>query len=334
MAATLYIIRRNGITIYLLVWVDDILIAVPDNQSVSWVKQHLNSTFDSRDLGEAKLFVGINIERDRSAGTIKISQRRLIEDLISKFGMGDCKPRAIPLSSSVPLTKDEGNLLDKGQYPYAELVGSLIYLTVCTRPDIALAVSALSRYMSKPAASHWLAAKGVLRYLAGTPDHGIIFRAGDNHLHGYCDSDHGGDKDTRRSTTGYVFMLNGGAISWSSKLQPTVAVSSTEAEYMAAAFAVKEALWLRKLSFEFNLPIAPVPIYGDNQSTLKQLKHPIATTRSKHIDVVYHSARERAERGEVVFSYVSTADNVADIFTKPLPDFKFIKCRESLGISN
>jgi hypothetical protein len=329
----LYIIHRKDSTIYLLVWVDDILIAAPDTASIDWVKQRLNSAFDSRDLGEAKLFVGISIDRDRTAGTIKISQRRLVDDLLSKFSMQDSKPRTTPLASSVELTKDENNLLDKGQYPYAELIGSLIYLAVCTRPDISQAVSALSRYMSKPAAAHWTAAKGVLRYLAGTADLGITFRAGDDQLHGYSDSDHGGDKDTRRSTTGYAFLLNSGAISWSSKLQPTVAASSTEAEYMAAAFTVKEALWLRKLSAEFGLSTAAVPIFGDNQSTLKMLKHPVATKHSKHIDIVYHFARERAERGEVVFSYVATEENVADIFTKALPDAKFLKCRAGLGMA-
>jgi hypothetical protein len=329
----LYIIHRKDSTIYLLVWVDDILIAAPDTASVNWVKQRLNSVFDSRDLGEAKLFVGISIDRDRTAGTIKISQRRLVDVLLTKFGMDECKSRATPLEPGTQLTKDESNLLDKGQYPYAELIGSLIYLAVCTRPDIAQAVSALSRYMAKPASTHWTAAKGVLRYLAGTADLGITYRAGDDHLYGFSDADHGGDKDTRRSTTGYAFLLNSGAISWSSKLQPTVAASTTEAEYMATAFAVKEALWLRKLSSEFGLSTAATPIYGDNQSAQKLLKHPVANMRSKHIDVIYHFSRERAERGEVEYIYVHTDDNVADIFTKALKDAKFIKFRSDLGMA-
>jgi hypothetical protein len=188
--------------------------------------------------------------------------------------------------------------------------------------------------MAKPAESHWNAALGVLRYLANTQDYGILFEPSyvSNELKGYADADFAGDIDTRRSTTGYVFTLCGGAISWSSRLQPTVAVSTAEAEYMAAAFAVKEALWLRKLMCDFGMGIQPVKIFGDNQSALKLIKHPIASLRSKHIDVIYHFARERAARGEVKFEYLKTDDMVADIMTKPLPETKLEKFREEMGI--
>ena len=144
---------------------------------------------------------------------------------------------------------------------------------------------------------HWHAAKGVLRYLAGTSDLGITYTSGgpgSGALQGFCDADYAGDVDSRRSTTGYVFVLNGGAISWSSRLQQTVAISTAEAEYMAAAHAVKEALWLRKLLADFGKAgNTAVQLWGDNQAALKLLKHPIASNRSKHIDVIYHFARER-----------------------------------------
>ena len=132
-------------------------------------------------------------------------------------------------------------------YPYAEVVGSLLYLSVCTRPDIAQAVGALARHVGKPTMRHWLALKGVLRYLAGTQDYGLVFTGSKSSLEVYCDVDYAGDPDTRRSTTGYVFIMYGGVVSWSSRLQPSVALSTAEAEHMAAAAATKEALWLRTL---------------------------------------------------------------------------------------
>jgi hypothetical protein len=188
--------------------------------------------------------------------------------------------------------------------------------------------------MAKPAVSHWQAALTVLRYVAGTANFGIIYKPGDSTLVGYADADYAGDIDTRRSTTGYVYILNGGVISWSSRLQATVAVSTAEAEYMAAAAAVKEALWLRKLLSDFGKGIPTVSIYGDNQAAIKLLKHPIASLRSKHIDVIYHFARERVARGEVTFEYISTDRMVADIMTKALPVNKFITCRDSMGMGD
>jgi hypothetical protein len=152
-------------------------------------------------------------------------------------------------------------------------------------------------------------------------------------LIGYCDSDYAGDQDTRRSTAGYVFKLNGSSISWSSRLLDTVAASTVEAEYMSAGGAIKEALWLRKLLPELGIETSTVKIYGDNQGALKLLKHPITSARSKHIDVIHHFARERVNRGEVDFHYLRTDDMIADIMTKPLPTSKFEACCQGLGLT-
>ena len=171
----LYYFHGKTADVYLLIYVDDILIASSDLTLINSIKQNLLSTFDARDLGEASTYLGINIARDRGSGTIKISQPRLTNDLISKFGMDDGKNRSIPLSPSIKFSKDEGDPLDTSKYPYSELVGSLMYLSICTRPDISFATGSLARYMSNPTTVHWQAAKGVLRYLAGTPDHGITF---------------------------------------------------------------------------------------------------------------------------------------------------------------
>jgi len=186
--------------------------------------------------------------------------------------------------------------------------------------------------MAKPTTEHWTAAKGVLRYLSGTANYGITFGGQELKLTAYCDADYGGDIDTRRSTTGYVFILGGGAISWSSRLQPTVAVSTTEAEYMAAAYAIKEALWLRTLLTEMGLE-DPITICADNQSAIKLLKNPVFTMRSKHIDVIYHFARERVIRKDIMFKYIPTSNMVADALTKPLPAAKLEYCRTAMGVS-
>jgi hypothetical protein len=225
----------------------------------------------------------------------------------------------------------EGDLLDNKD-SYTSLVGSMLYLSVCTRPDIAQAVGVLSKFMASPTTVHWQAAKGVLRYLAGTTSYGITFGKGSGLL-GYCDADYAGDLDTRRSTTGYVFTLHGGAICWTSKRQPTVAVSTTEAEYMAAANAVKEGLWLRILMRDLQLEGADnILIMADNQSAIKLLKNPISSVRSKHIDVIYHFARERVIRKEVQFKYVSTEQMVADMFTKAVPKDKLGFCCKQIGL--
>jgi ribonuclease HI len=187
--------------------------------------------------------------------------------------------------------------------------------------------------MARPTTAHWAAAKGVLRYVAGTKDYGITYGGiGDTKIIGYCDADFAGDIDTRRSTTGYVFTIGGGAVSWSSRRQATVAASTTEAEYMAAAAAVKEALWLRHLAADLKINAGTITIYGDNQGAIKLLKNPIASQRSKHIDVVYHFARERVARKEVEFIYIGTEEMIADMLTKPVTPGKHNYCCINMGV--
>lgn len=328
----LYIKQHEEGIIFLLVYVDDILLASATDTIIDSVVVAVGKAFDIRDLGEPGYFLGMELERDRAAGYLKLTQTRMTKELVKKFNLQDANPKVVPLSPAVKLSKT-GEELDKSKNGYSELVGSLLYLSVCTRPDIAQAVGALARYMSKPTEEHWAAAKGVLRYLKGTLGQGVVYdkNKGED-LDGYCDADYAGDVDSRRSTTGYVFNFGGGVISWSSRLQPTVAASTTEAEYMAAASAVREALWLRKLMPDLGIPLSTIKINCDSQSALALLKDPVTSQRSKHIDVLYHFARERVARKEVVFSYIKTADNVADIMTKALPEAKFKFCKEGMGI--
>ncbi|KAJ9522346.1 hypothetical protein QJQ45_008189 [Haematococcus lacustris] len=216
---------------------------------------------------------------------------------------------------------------------YRELVGGLLWLSTCTRPDIAFAVGQLTRYMQAPTREHEQAAQGVLRYLRGTAGQGLVFRGScSGELVGFCDSDYASCKQSRRSTTGYVFILSGATVSVRSKLQTTVATSTTEAEYQAAADATREALFLRKLLHELCAVTGPVPILCDSQGAVALVKNPVESQRSKHIAVMHHMARERVWRGEVEFSYCPTADMVADALTKALPGPKFVSCKAGMGV--
>lgn len=328
----LYFAFVNGVNTLLLIYVDDILVACSDSSIVDRFCKRLLSTFDGRDLGDASHFLGIAIQRDRVNRSIKLSQARMVRDLLAKFSMEDAKPRTIPISASLRLSKDEGVPLDTAVYPYAGLVGSLMYLAIGTRPDIAYAVSLLARFMSAPTVVHFQAAKGVLRYLAATADYTLSFGGTDLSLYGYSDADFAADVDTRRSVTGYVFTLGGGAISWSSKRQATVAASTTEAEYVAASSTVKEALWLRNLLADMGAACSTVMLKGDNQAALKLLRNPISSVRTKHIDVAHHFVRERVARNEVSFTYLSTDKMVADALTKALPQDKLRFCCLGMGL--
>jgi hypothetical protein len=308
------------------------LLAAKQMDTINDLKAKLSTAFEARDLGAASVFLGMTITRDRAAGTLSLGQEHMTRDIISKYGLESCKPKSTPLSSSLKLSKT-GEPLGPS-VPYSALVGSLLYLSICTRPDIAQAVGVCARFMSCPTVDHWAAAKGIVRYLNDTASYRLNFSAKEPLIIGYCDADYAGDVDTRRSTTGYTFIYAGAAISWQSRRQPTVAASTTEAEYMAAANAAKEGLWLRKLCVDLGLTSVPGPtlIYADNQSAITLLKNPVTSVRSKHIDVAYHFARERVARGEIGFEYIATDKMIADALTKALPPAKHVYCCQGMGL--
>ncbi|KAJ9528781.1 hypothetical protein QJQ45_000035 [Haematococcus lacustris] len=323
--------------VYLLVYVDDCLLCTQqgDTAGLAHVKQQLASVFNIKDMGDTRWFLGMQITRNRAEGTIMLEQRQFINELVTTHSMSSSHSKAVPMAPAIKLVR-EGDPLDTSVHHYSALVGSLLYLTCCTRPDIAFAVGALARHMSSPTKQHWAAACNVLSYLKGTCDHGLLF-GGVTGLQGFSDSDYAGDKDTARSTTGYLFTLNGGAISWSSRLQPTVALSTAEAEYMAASNAAKEALWLRKLMRDLQLDASCVTtlcVGCDNQAALQLLHNPMATSRAKHIDVHHHFVRERITRGEVAFYYCHTSSMMADLLTKPLAAVKFDWGKQGCGVYN
>jgi hypothetical protein len=218
--------------------------------------------------------------------------------------------------------------------PYKSIIGSLMYLMVSTRPDIASAVGLLSRFLENPGRTHYEAAKRLLRYVSKTRNMGLMFYShGVIEVAGYCDSDWGGCPDTRRSTTGYVFKLGGAAITWNSKRQTTVALSSCEAEYVAAAQAAKEAIWIRSFLGELDvLQDWPITIETDSQSALSLMKNVGYSARSKHVDIQVHFVRETIMKEYVQFMYVNTEMQVADSLTKAVTREKVEYCRRKMGV--
>ncbi|KAG1660107.1 hypothetical protein FOA52_015087 [Chlamydomonas sp. UWO 241] len=297
--------------VYLLLYVDDMLV-IGRTGSVREVVGQVTKVYECRDLGCAKQFLGMAITRDRGSRTILLTQAELTKQLLLKFNLSECRTRDVPLSVGEILRKDSDNLLGTSQF--AELVGSLLYLSNCTRPDITYAVNKLSRYMSCSTPQHMQAALSVLRYLSGTAGLGLLYGPspdGSKPVKGYGDADYAGCVDTRRSTTGFVVTYNGTAVSWKSTTQLT---------------------WMIQLFPELGIPLRPMLIYSDSQGALAVLKNPGGSSRSKHIDVLHHVARERVMRKDVLMEYIPTARMVADILTKALPKVKFEWCRKHMGM--
>ena len=222
--------------------------------------------------------------------------------------------------------------------PYLSAVGSLMYLATSTRPDIAYSVGLLARFSSNPGMRHWAAVKHLMRYLKGTLDFKLVYRRdayqdGGNLFVTYSDADHGGCKDSGKSTGGYLTCVAGGAVGWSSKLQGIVTLSSTEAEYIAAVEAGKEALWMRNILREFGYPThSAVTLFIDNQSAISVAKNPEHHGRMKHLDLRWYWLRDNVESGALKPVHLSTNDNVADILTKALPRAKVELFRAGLGL--
>lgn len=320
--------------VIILHWVDDLIIVCKSIATVEEVKKKILTKFKGRDLGEATAYLNMKIERDRAAGTLKISQPSHIDNLLKKFAMDEAKPKAIPMSTGADYStiKDGEELLDEGNR-FAECVGALLYIVAVTRPDMATAVNVLARSMAKPAKRHWYLLKQLLRYLGATRTLGIVYGGGAIGLEGWTDSDYAACKNTRRSRGGFVFNIFGGAVSWQSKLQPVVSTSTAESEYIAGSVAAREAKWLRRICNDVGIPtLEPVPLKADNQAAIHMAVNSSDTARTKHIDVHFHVLRELVTKRVISLKYISTEDNLADIFTKPLGDMKFHKFRSMLGM--
>eukprot|EP00249_Psilotum_nudum_P025147 c29390_g1_i1 orf=407-4477(+) len=312
--SNLYIHASGEHSLILLLYVDDLVISGSDYVRIDQLKSLLCAEFEMTDLGDLHYFLGMEIWRNQDH--IFLGQSKYCQKILTTFGMESCKSVTTPVEQGVKFSnEDSSEKVDATLY--RKVIGMILYLSN-TRPDIAYAVSLLSSFSHCPRENHWKGCLRVLRYLKGTAHHGITYSSG-MIVQGFCDADWGGDSEVRRSTSGYLFTLGGGAVSWMSKKQPTIALSSTEAEYRAACQASCEAIWLRKLLSEFHMDQAdPTMIHCDNQSCIAIVRNPVFHARSKHIEIHYHFVREKQLSKEIAMVYCPTADNVADVFTKAL----------------
>jgi hypothetical protein len=313
------------------VYVDDLIITGGDTGEINRFKKEMTRLFLMSDLGPLSFYLGIEVKQ--SSEEISLNQSAYAAKILDKAGLIGCNPVHIPMEPRFKLSKNSvAPVTDATEY--RSLVGCLRYL-VNTRPDIEYAVGYVSRFMEKPTTEHLAAVKRVLRYVAGTINYGCMYtkQSGMLALVGYCDSDMAGDIGTRKSTSGVLFFLGQNAISWQSQKQRVVALSSCEAEYIAAATAACQGVWLSKMLGELRKEEAKT--FGlkiDNQSAIALIKNLVFHERSKHIETRYHYILECAETKKLKVEYIGTNGQLADILTKPLARNKFIEQRLKLGV--
>lgn len=315
----------DNIKVLLIIYVDDGLLMSKSKDILSIILNDLRQKFGIKVL-DCNSFIGMEINKKQ--GCVSISQKRYIESIIKRFNMTDAKGCSTPADVNVQLTKNV-SIESCNNFPYREAVGALLFLSSVSRPDISYAVNLVSRYVSNPGVAHVNALKRIIRYLINTKEKSIKYYC-DCELVGYSDSDFAGDLDTRRSNTGYIFLMNGGPVTWCSRKQTTVALSTTESEYMAASDAAKEILWIRQFLLDINEPQEYITLNIDNQSTIKLIHNPVFHKRSKHIDVRYNFIREKVESNLIRIKYVESSSQLADFLTKALPVCKFNCIRDKV----
>lgn len=336
------------------IWVDDLNLFTPRGSPwMQKMKDMLAAGFKMVDMGPISYYLGLKVERDRTKNTIKLSQPVYIEKMLHRFNLSNAKTSSVPMKETSILAPNAKEATPKEIKDFQAIVGSIMFAILETRPDIAFATSTVSRYAQNPGKQHIEAAKTILQYLSGTRDKGLTYGGGsldvvghsgqvnENPLGivGYSDADWAGDRNDRKLTSGFVFLMNNGPISWCSKKQTSVALSSTEAEYMAMTLAAKEATWLRLLLTELGLlkednQHAKILLRGDNQSAIALASNPVLHQRTKHIDIQHHYIRDEVEAKRIEICYVPTGEMVADGLTKSLHSVKFHCFVKQLGMAS
>jgi len=331
--ADLGVFVRSGM--YIAVYVDDLLIVGPSIAEIKRIKRALRNRFHMTDLGPCSYYLGMSIKRDRQNRVLYLSQESYINKVAQQFGLGDCAPVSTPIEVSPPMENDpKFRCSPEQRIEYQRMVGSLMYIMLGTRGDVAYAVSMASRHLANPGPQHVQLARRILKYLRSTSHLKLTYKGNLQMLKGYTDADWAGCRDTRRSTAGYLFNIGSGAISWQSKRQSVVALSTCEAEFMGQTQATKEAIWLRKLLNELNMSQgkAATIICGDNQGAIALSSNPQYHSRTKHMDIQRKWQGEIQGAGTIELKYVQTAEQIADGFTKPLARDRFEWFRKGLGI--
>eukprot|EP00794_Sanderia_malayensis_P021071 gene21071-biopygen14635 len=299
-------------------------------------KKELQKRFCMKGLGEVHYLLGIQIERDRAKKKMLLHQAKYLSDMLLKYGMQDCKPVSTPQVTGSTLVVNDGAAIDKQKYQV--IIGCLTYAASTTRPDIAQALGSVNQFCSNHSGEHWQSVKRILRYIKGRINLGIEFdgtKETNVQLGGFVDADWGSDPNGRKSRSGYIFTLCEVVISWLSKKQTTVALSSTEAEYIAASIATQEAIWLRALLADLKFTQdTPTLIEEDNQGAIAMSKNPKFHGRTKHVDIKCHFIRNKVENKEILLRYCATNDMVADMLTKALSKNLFKRLRTMLCMSD
>lgn len=334
----LYYKVTEGESIYIAIYVDDILLFCNNMDTLAVIKKTLGDKFKMKDMGEASSVLGMRITREENA--IKVDQSKYIADVLSRFGMEDCNPSNTPMDYNQKLSASmsPSNDSDKNKMvnvPYMQAIGCLLFAAKISRPDICYAVNVLSRFSNNPGKPHWEAVKRVMRYLKGTINKALVYqKQANDSIRGYCDADWAGDVDDRQSTTGYVFIFQSAAITWVTKKQKTVALSSTEAEFMSITAAIQESIWLKRLDAEINPESKNnILIMCDNRGAIQVAVNNNYSSRTKHVDIKTKFIRQKIDTKEVVLQYISTDKMVADILTKAVTPQKLIFLRNQFGIS-
>lgn len=333
----LYVKETAGCYFYLLLYVDDLVLMCTDLGEIKKIKAQFASEFDMVDMCEMKYFLGIKIERDIEKRVMKLSQKHYLLNVLKRFGMDDCKGSATPMEVGLSLLLRDGNggVVGNGDggEPYRELVGCLMYAMLASRPDLCAAVGYFSRFQSNYTVEHYNYLKRVLRYIKETVDMKLVYTHDKKEVAvcGYADADWANDVNDRKSTSGYVFFVFGCCVSWLSRKQATVSLSSTEAEYIALSTATCESIWINSLLNEINIVNKQTIIFEDNQACIKIAEEPREHKRMKHIDIKYNFIREVIRDGKLKVIYVNTNDQLADLMTKPLPRLKFNYLRTKIG---
>jgi histone deacetylase 1/2 len=314
---SLFIFTQHGVQIYMLVYVDDIVIAGSTPAVVDRLVASLSETFPIKDLGTLEYFLGL--EASSNSGGLILTQRKYAMDLLHRVSMENCRATSTPLATTERLARETGTTLGtEDSFRYRSIVGGLQYLTL-TRPDLSFAVNKVCQFLSQPTDVHWEAVKRILRYVKGTLDMGLrIRKSPSTEVSIYTDADWAGCVDDRWSTSGYAVYVGPNLVSWSSKKQPTVSRSSTEAEYKALANGAAEAIWVESLLKEFGVSQQRAAIlWCDNLGATYLTANPVFHARTKHIEIDFHFVRELVAFGDLNVRFISTSDQLADMFTKP-----------------